>query len=101
MFARLARYEIPADRTHEAVENFRTASEQLGELAGMAGGYLLVNHEDGMVATLTIWEDRNAVEASRMRAGRLRQEAAREAGGGVASVDEFEIAIDFSTQAGA
>ena len=67
----------------------------------MAGGYLLVDHEDGMLATLTVWEDRNAVEASRMRAGRLRQEAAREAGGGVASVDEFEIAIDFSTQAGA
>ena len=96
MFARLARYEIPRDRIPEAVENFRTASEQLGELGGMAGGYLLVDHEAGMLATLTVWEDRNALEASRMRAGRLRQEAVRDAGGGVTSVDEFEIAADFS-----
>jgi hypothetical protein len=99
MFARLARYEVPPDRIAEAVENLRTASVQLSELGGMTGGYLLVDHESGMVATLTVWEDRPTLEASRMRASRLRQEAVRDVGGGVASADEFEIAADFAEAA--
>jgi hypothetical protein len=99
MFARLARYEVPPDRIPEAVENLRTAGVQLSELGGMVGGYLLVDHENGMVATMTLWEDRPTLEASRMRASRLRQEAVREIGGGVASADEFEIAADYAEAA--
>jgi hypothetical protein len=36
------------------------------------------------------------MEASRVKASRLRTEAARQADGGVISSEEFEIAVDLS-----
>src|SRR5947208_2920468 len=95
MYARLARYEVSPDRIHEAVKGFDDAAGELKELEGLKGGYLLVNDEEGLALTLTLWESRSALEASASRAGVLRQRALKTVEGSVRAVHELEVALSF------
>jgi hypothetical protein len=47
---------------------------------------------------VTFWENRVAMEASEVRASRLRSEAIAAAGGEIQAVDRCEVALDFSEQ---
>ena len=96
MFARVARYKFPPDTLDEAVESFRGSTEDLRQLEGNAGGYLLVDRDNSTALTLTFWEDRRALEASEVRASRLRSEAVGPLGGEIQAVDRCEVALDFS-----
>ena len=96
MFARVARYRIPEDSLDKAVEAFAEATEQLRELAGSAGGYVLIDRDNCTALTVTLWENRVAMEASEVRASRLRSDAVAPLGGEVQAVDRCEVAIDFS-----
>jgi heme-degrading monooxygenase HmoA len=98
MFARVARYRYPAERYDEAVEAFRTASEQLRAIEGNTGGYLLVDRDNSTALTVTFWENRAAMEASEVRASRLRSQAIDAVEGEVEAVDRCEIALDFSEE---
>jgi predicted secreted protein len=96
MFARVARYRYPQERHDEAVEAFRTASQQLSEIEGNTGGYLLVDRDNSTALTVTFWESRMAMEASEVRASRLRSLAIGAVEGEVEAVDRCEVALDFS-----
>jgi heme-degrading monooxygenase HmoA len=96
MFARVARYRFPEERYDDAVAAFRTASEQLREIEGNAGGYLLVDRDNSTALTVTFWESRAAMEASEVRASRLRNVAIGEVVGSVEAVDRCEVSLDFS-----
>ena len=96
MFARVARYRFPEERYDEAVEAFRTASQQLRDIEGNAGGYLLVDRDNRTALTVTFWESRIAMEASEVRASRLRSQAIGEVEGEVEAVDRCEVTLDFS-----
>jgi heme-degrading monooxygenase HmoA len=96
MFARVARYRYPQERYDEAVEAFRTASQELSEIEGNTGGYLLVDRDNSTALTVTFWESRVAMEASEVRASRLRSEAIGAVEGEVEAVDRCEVALDFS-----
>lgn len=92
MFARVARYEVPQDRLEQAVAAFGEAGKEVEHLDGFAGGYVLVDHEDGRTMTLTLWENAAALESSERAARGARQAAADAAGGTVLSVEKFEVA---------
>lgn len=96
MFARVARYRYPEERFDEAVEAFRTASEQLREIEGNTGGYLLVDRDNSTALTVTFWENRGAMEASEVQASRLRSSAIHAVEGEIEAVDRCEVALDFS-----
>jgi heme-degrading monooxygenase HmoA len=96
MFARVARYRFPEERYDDAVDAFRTASEQLRAIEGNAGGYLLVDRDNSTALTVTFWENRGTMEASEVRASRLRNEAISEVAGSVEAVDRCEVTLDFS-----
>jgi heme-degrading monooxygenase HmoA len=96
MFARVARYRFPEERYDEAVAAFRTASEQVRDIEGNAGGYLLVDRDNSTALTVTFWESRIAMEASEVRASRLRSQAIDEVEGEVEAVDRCEVTLDFS-----
>jgi heme-degrading monooxygenase HmoA len=96
MFARLARYRIPGDRLDEAATAFAAAAEQLREIDGNTGGYLLVDRDNETATTVTFWENRVALEASEVQASRLRAEAIGGVEGEVLAVDRCEVALDFS-----
>jgi heme-degrading monooxygenase HmoA len=64
----------------------------LEQIPGFCSASLLVNHEAGIGCATSAWETRAAMEASRSAADDLRSRAAREAGGEVVEVHEFDLA---------
>jgi heme-degrading monooxygenase HmoA len=96
MFARVARYRVAPDRLNAAVEAFREAAAQLRELDGNEGGYLLVDSDNSTALTVTFWENRAAMEASEVRASRLRSDAIAAVDGEVQAVDRCSVELDFS-----
>lgn len=96
MFARVVRYRVPDGRLDEAVEAFRVPAGLLSELDGNRGGYVLVDDGNSTALTVTFWESRAAMEASEVRATRLRQEAMQSVGGEVQAIDRCGVALDFS-----
>lgn len=91
MFARVGIYEIPADRLEEARAGFREAIARIGESPGLKDAFFLLGTESDRAITITLWEDHEAMAASRVAASRLRSDAAASVDGAVVSVDEFEV----------
>ena len=100
MYARVARYDVPAGRTDDAVEAFREAARTIEQLPGLQAGYVMVDHENGRVITATFWENRAALEASEVRASRARQDAVRTVDGECTSIDRLEVAIELAAGEG-
>jgi hypothetical protein len=99
MHARVVRYKIPQERFGEVVSTFREPVEQLREIDGNRGGYLLIDRENCTALTLTLWENQAALESSEVAASRLRSEAINAIDGEIQTVDKCEVALDFSEQA--
>ena len=91
MYARLSSYELPEHRADEAARAFGEALEQVSECPGFVDGYYLVSCEGERVLTFTLWDARDKMEASRVKASRLRSEAARKVDVGVLSTEEFRV----------
>jgi heme-degrading monooxygenase HmoA len=98
MLARVARYEVSSDRIDDAVAAFGEAAKEIEGLDGFAGGYVLVDHEDGRTMTLTLWDNLAALENSERSAGKLRREAASSVDGTVLSVEKFEVAQELTVR---
>jgi hypothetical protein len=99
MHARVARYKIPEERFGEVVSAFREPVEQLRDLEGSRGGYLLIDRDNCTAITLSLWDSQAALEASEMTASRLRSDAINNLDGDIEKVDTCEIALDFSEAA--
>ena len=98
MVARVARYEVPQDRIDDAVAAFGEAGTQIENLDGFAGGYVLIDREDGRTMTVTLWNNLAAMENSERSAGTLRRQAAQAASGTVLSVEKFEVAQELAAR---
>ena len=96
MFSRVARYQIPEEKLEEGIEAFREAAQEISQLEGTTGGYLLIDRDNCTALTITFWENRVAMEASEVKASRLRSAAIAEVGGEIQAVDRCEVALDFS-----
>ena len=99
MLARVARYEVDSSRIDDAINAFGEAAKGLEGLEGFAGGYILVDHEDGRTMTLTLWDNFASFENSERAAGKARREAASSVGGSVLSVEKFEVAQELAARA--
>jgi heme-degrading monooxygenase HmoA len=99
MFARLVRYQIPEAKFGEVVPAFREAVERLQGIEGNKGGYLLIDRDNCIATTLTLWENLAALESSEVAASRLRSEAINAVEGEIQTVDRCEVALDFSETA--
>ena len=100
MYARIARYKIPIDHFGEVVEAFRESVEEVQDIEGSKGGYLLVDPDNSTALSVTFWDNRVAMEGSEVRASRLRSQAI-ESLEEVQTVDRCEVALDFSEQTAA
>ena len=78
------------------MQAFGEAAKQVEELDGFAGGYVLVDPEDGRTMTVTLWENAALLESSERVAGKARREAAEAVDGSVLSVEKFEVARELS-----
>jgi len=61
------------------------------ELAGFVGGYWFGDRESGKVVGFTLWDSLEHLRDSEEAASKLRQQAAQQAGGMIASVEIFEL----------
>ena len=100
MLARVARYEVHPQRIDDAVQAFGEAATQIEELPGFAGGFVLVDPDDGRTMTLTLWENAAALENSESVAGRARRQAAATVDGSVLSVEKFDVARELASFGG-
>ena len=99
MFARVVRYRVDPERCDEALEAFEEAAKTIGDIDGIAGGYVMVDGEEGRIMTVTLWDDQSKMEASEVRASRLRQEALRSVEGDIDSVERLRIAAGIANDA--
>ena len=99
MFARVARYEVDPDRTQEAIDAFHDAVAQLEGTPGLEGGYVFVDYEDGAIMSMTLWENRSALDESERKASGLRQDAAKRVDGRIVSVQSLDVAIEIGAGA--
>jgi quinol monooxygenase YgiN len=99
MYARVVRYKIPQERFGEVVAAFREPVEQLREVEGNRGGYLLIDRDNCTALTLTLWDNQAALESSEVAASRLRSDAVNAIDGEIQTIDKCEVALDFSEQA--
>ena len=96
MHARISTYDLPEEHRSEGVRAFREALEAIAECPGFTDGYYLVSCDGERAMTLTLWDTRATMEASRVKASRVRSEAAGKTDGGVVSSEEFEVAVELS-----
>ncbi len=99
MLARVARYEVASDRIDDAVQAFGTAAQEIQDQDGFAGGYVLVDYEDGRTMTVTLWENQAAADSSESVARTARTNAANAVDGSVLSVERFEVAQELNPRA--
>jgi heme-degrading monooxygenase HmoA len=98
VFARVVRYQVDPERCDEALSAFEEAAKAIGDIDGITGGYVLVDGDSGRIITVTLWEDRAKMEASEVRASRLRQEALRTVDGDVESVERLRVASGIANE---
>jgi heme-degrading monooxygenase HmoA len=98
VFARVVRYSVEPDRCQEALRAFEQAAQEIGAIDGLAGGYVMADGDDGLIITVTIWNDRNAMEMSEVRASRLRQTALRSVDGEIMSVERLSVATEIDAR---
>ena len=96
MYARLSTYELPDDVQSDAEGAFRGALRKIDECSGLAEGMYLVSCDGGRAITLTLWDSRAEMEASRVTATRVRIDAAHEVDAGIVSTEEFEVSFALS-----
>ena len=99
MFARVVRYSVEPDRCEEALQAFELAAREIGAIDGIAGGYVMADGDDGLIITVTIWNDRSAMENSEVRASRLRQNALSSVDGEIMSVERLSVATEIDARA--
>ncbi len=93
MFARVAVYEIPGYRAEEAVASFREAIDEIKDMGGLEEIGVFISPESDRALTISFWNRQDAMEASRIKASRLRNDAAKVVDGSVQSVVEYRVAI--------
>ena len=93
MFARVAIYEVPGHRVEEAVGKFRDAIAEISEMKELSEVYVLVSPDADRAMTVSFWSSRSGMEASRIKASRLRNDASTAVDGSVQSVVEYEVAV--------
>jgi hypothetical protein len=90
MFARVTVFNESADDAIR-VTGERVIPAVLG-LPGSRGGFFLVNREEGKTLSLTLWEDRGALDASAVAIAQLRAERPQHVPGSeVVDVCEYEV----------
>jgi heme-degrading monooxygenase HmoA len=99
MFARVSRYQIPAARFGQVVPAFRDAMDQVQQLEGNKGGYLLIDRDNNTALTLTLWETQAALQASEVAANRMRSDSINTVEGDILTIDRCEVALDFTESA--
>ena len=90
MFARVTQFKESADDAIRVTKDL-VIPAVIG-LPGSRGGFFLVNREEGKTLSLTLWEDREALDASAVAIAQLRTERPQHVPGSeVMDFCEYEV----------
>jgi heme-degrading monooxygenase HmoA len=96
VYARMSTYELPAEAGRDAEQAFREALRKIDQCPGLGEGMYLVSCDGSRAVTLTLWDSRAEMDASRVKATHLRMDAAHEVDAAIVSTEEFEVAFALS-----
>ncbi len=91
MYARVSNYETPLQRLDDAVQAFEHVVNEIRESPGLHAAYVLMDKVTGRTVTISLWDNRQSMEASRVDASILRHDAVQKLGGVQLSVDEYDV----------
>ncbi len=90
MYARATTYRGVPEDVEEAIVHWEDGVPSIREFSGSRGAFLLVDRSAGTGIGVTLWENAEAMQASRDRAAELRRQAQESSG---ESVHEYEVAV--------
>lgn len=95
MLARLSRIQGSPDRIDRAVPIFQESTDQVQQLPGFEGAYLLVAKEGGQIVTLTLWNSESDMNASAQTAEDILARAAERAGSEAPpQIETYEVLLE-------
>jgi heme-degrading monooxygenase HmoA len=95
MHGRASVIQGPPERADEIVGILREqVLPQARQIAGFRGVLSLLDRGSGKSLTVTLWESEEAMRASEETANRMRDEASQASGGGIVSVERYEVVMD-------
>jgi heme-degrading monooxygenase HmoA len=77
------------------VKAFLDSAQEIAEMDGFDGGYLLVDSESGTAMTLALWSNHAAFETSATKAALARRRAVDAVDGEVELVQSFDVVETF------
>ena len=93
MFARATTLQGSPDSVDGAVQQYRDSLSRFRQIPGNQGALLLIDRSGGKGIAVTLWDSEQAIADSREQATQLREQAAKQAGGQIQSVEEYEVAV--------
>ena len=101
MHARVSTLEGSPDKMDEATRQVREeALPQLRQMDGFKGFVALGDRQSGKLVGISLWESEEAMRATEEAVSSSRSEAAEAAGGSVAGVERYEVAVFEAPSAG-
>ena len=94
-YARVPTFKMSAEAIDAAALHFRDVTvPRLRELPGFKGATLLVNRKQEMTRAIVYWDSRATLDSSFEPTRSLRAEYTEKFGGELASLEEFEVAVE-------
>ncbi len=90
MYARVGTYQGDAEQLREG---FERQTDPLEQVDGFERAYFLIDSDSGKGMSITMWESKEALEASAEAANRMRADATQPSGATIISVESYEVAI--------
>ena len=95
MYARVPTFKMSAESIDAAIPHFEHVTvPRLRDLPGFKGATLLVSREKGTTRAIVYWDSRETLDSSLEPTQSLRAEYTEKFGAELASLEEFEVAVD-------
>jgi heme-degrading monooxygenase HmoA len=90
MFARVSRYRGDPGQLRQG---FERVTGELEQLDGFAQAYFLTDSEHSRAMSITLWESREALDATAERAHQMRTQATEPSDATIESVESYEVIL--------
>jgi heme-degrading monooxygenase HmoA len=90
MFARVSRY---SGSTAGLREGFESVTPELEKLDGFVQAFFLIDEEHSRAISMTMWESRQALDASAESAHAMRTRATEPASATIDAVESYEVTL--------
>ncbi len=91
MYARVSRYQVPADRLDEDISGAAETEKRVAQIPGSLGLYYLVDRETGQTMSITLWESEQAMRESESSATQIRGETSSAVRAKVTAIERYEV----------